>query len=648
MGDETEKKARFVRSAELDWGEGGNSGGAAPRSIHFDDIYFSGDGPAETTHVFIEGNDLPRRFEIAERFSIGELGFGTGLNFLVAWAAWENAPKQSGARLHFLSFEKYPLSDEHMSRAHQSWPDLAGYSDRLRNTLPPAVRGFHRLPLTEGVSLTLFYGDALDGLEQAKGEIDAWFLDGFSPAKNPEMWRTELYSEMARLSRSGATAATFTVAGDVRRGLTAAGFELEKRSGYGRKREMLTAQLSNTPPIKSAKPWFHANALLAKPSGARVAVIGGGIAGASLAYALKRHGLVPVVFDTAPASGASGNPAGLIMPRLDLGDTPAAKFFLQAYVNVIRLLSDLNEADHPSLFAPCGVTLCANDENERARHEKIVVEKLLPEGWIEQRDDGLFFPQAGVVDPPRYVETLLDGVEIRRERVTAIDHGDKSLFIITENERCEVDAVVIANGVGALRFAQTRTLPLSGVAGQLDHFTDAPAPDHATAAGPYAAPAPGGGLVIGATYDKLTPGEAPTVSAAATKENIAAAAPLIPDIAAGLTLEQSNSRASVRCQTPDRLPLAGPVPDWGFYGGAYDGLRQGKRLDYPAGEMQPGIFILTGLGSRGLVTAPLCAEIIASALSGAPSPVGRDVAEALHPARFFIRDLKRAKPAKSG
>jgi len=641
MSDETAKKTRFVQSATLDWDVGDNSGGAAPRSILFDDIYFSGDGPTETAHVFIEGNDLLRRFQTAQQFLIGELGFGTGLNFLVTWRSWEAASKPPGSRLDFISFEKYPLSRGQMARTHQAWPDLADYADQLRAALPPPISGFHRARLSQGVFLTLFYGDAVDGLKKSDGEMDAWFLDGFSPAKNPEMWRPEIYPELARLSRAGATAATFTVAGDVRRGLSGAGFELEKRPGYGRKREMLTARISHTPPHPNWRPWFKSRSTLTISPGSKVAVVGGGIAGASMAFALKKYGFSPVVFDPAPASGASGNPAGLIMPRLDLGDTPAAQFFVQAYVTVVRLLNELNGNARSTFFFPCSVILGAVDENERTRHEKIIAENRLPSGWIEKHERGLRFPQSGTVDPKQLVQALLNGIETKQEDVAAIKEGNAGPTVVTERDRHDVAAVVITNSVAALKFAQTRTLPLTGVAGQLDYFPETPAPDQAIAAGPYAAPAPGGGLVIGATYDRLAHGETPKTTRAASEENIAAATALIPKIANALSPEQSQPRASLRCQTPDRLPIAGPLPDWGFYSGAYDGLRQGKQLDYPRGEMQPGIFILSGLGSRGFVTAPLCAEIIASSLTGAPSPVSREVTEALHPARFFIRDLKR-------
>lgn len=237
MNDGADEKKR-ITSANLDWGDG------SPRSIFFDDIYFTGDGLAETDHVFLKGNDLPARFANRLEFSVGELGFGTGLNFLATWAAWRAAPKPAGARLQFLSTEAHPLSATDLQRAQAAWPELAALAARLNAAAPPPSPGFHRIAIDDGVTLTLAVGDALSMLEKAEGRIDAWYFDGFAPAKNPDMWSEEIFRECARLSAPGATGATFTVAGAVRRNLAAAGFRWEKRPGFGSKREMLVARLA--------------------------------------------------------------------------------------------------------------------------------------------------------------------------------------------------------------------------------------------------------------------------------------------------------------------------------------------------------------------------------------------------------------------
>ena len=631
---------RRLEHAQLDWGAPAE--GLAPRSIFFNDIYFSGDGPAETLHTFLQGNDLPARFDGAARFTIGELGFGTGLNFLVAWDVWRRtAPK--GARLRFFSVEAFPLNPDDLKKAHTAWPALAEFSDQLIARHPPHHRGFHRLDFDDA-SLTLYLGDARDGLAQLDARIDAWFLDGFAPDRNPEMWAPELLAELPRLSNAGATFATFTVAGAVRRAMQDAGFAVEKRPGYGRKREMLTGRLAEPSHAPKRAPWFTAPAPL--PAGARIAIIGAGIAGASLAHALAREGFHPSVYEaSAPASGASGNPAGLIMPRLDADAAPAGRFHASAYLHTLDLFTTLN-ADG-GLFTPCGVLHHATGEKERARQEKIFARSALPEGWLERRDGGLFYPHAGIVDPPAFVRALLGDAPLIPERVVKLSHEGDGWTVETDNSAQCFDAVVIANAMEALRFAQLRSLPLSGSAGQIDWFQDAPAPPHAHAFGAYAAPAPKGGVVICATYAPVLIGEQPSFTAEATNSNIEAVRRAAPDLAAELDPHTAHPRASVRCTTPDRLPIVGPVPDWGFYAAAYDGLREGRKQDYPPAQVLPGLYVLTGLGSRGLVTAPFAAAMIAADMAGAPAPVDAAVAEALHPARFFIRDLKRAKASSA-
>lgn len=623
----------------------------APRSALYGDIYFSGDGEAETGHVFLAGNDLAARFAAARLFSIGELGFGAGLNFLKTWDLWRRTPKPDGARLHYFSIEGFPLRAEDMARAHAAWPGLADLSARLRAALPPGAAGRHRLEIDDDVTLTLGLGEAGALLAGSEGRVDAWFFDGFSPAKNPEMWRPELFEEAARLSNSGATFATYTVAGAVRRAVEAAGFAHEKRPGYGAKREMLAGRLAKTPAAKSRRaPWFHDAAPRPISPGATLGIIGAGIAGASLAYAARRAGLMPTLIDAGGlANMAAGALAGIVMPRLDLGDSPAARFFTAAYLHTIRLLNALSASGEGGneFFNPCGALLGAAGEEEKERQRRIVDARALPAGWIEAADRGLFFPQAGVVDPAAYAAALAAGAERLPRRVARIEHTDDGPCVrLDDNSSRVFDAVVIANGVEALKFREARTLPLAAIAGQTDWFAEAPAPQSAIVHGSYAAPAPRGGLVIGATYEKCGPDAAAHSSLVATRSNIERVAAFAPDLVSRLDPAASRPRAGIRCQTPDRLPVAGPLPDLSFFGGAYDDLRLGMRRDYPPAGMLPATYILSGLGSRGLVTAPLAAALIVAEMTGEPAPVDHEIAEALHPARFFIRDLKRARTVR--
>ena len=218
-----------------------------PYSTQFEDVYFSSDnGLQETEYVFLQGNRLADRWQHlpTQHFTLIETGFGTGLNFLCSCQLWlETAP--SDATLHFISVEKYPLALPDIKAALDLWPGLTPYKQAFLAHYPAILSGESISIFNGRIRLTLLIGDAVAQLTTLKVQADAWLLDGFAPAKNPEMWQPALFSNMARLSHAGTTFATFTSAGDVRRSLIAVGFKVQKRPGFGRKREMLIGEYSN-------------------------------------------------------------------------------------------------------------------------------------------------------------------------------------------------------------------------------------------------------------------------------------------------------------------------------------------------------------------------------------------------------------------
>ena len=331
------------RPAEVEWTQSG-----APRSARHEDSYYSEqNGAAETEHVFIRGSDLAERFASASLFSIGELGFGTGLNFISAWACWKrNAPP--GARLRYTAVEARPMRRADMEQSLSQWPELSAYARDLLARYEPSPPGFHRFDFPEAnLALTLLIGDAAAVLRQLEGRIDAWFLDGFAPSRNPDMWSEAVMAQIARLSAPRATAATYSVAGSVRRGLSAVGFAVEKRPGFANKRECLFAQRPETPspraetPPSPRAPWFRTRPHGPLRTKARVAVIGAGIAGICVAHQLQQAGYDPIVFDKAErmGAGASGNPIALLSPRLSLGGGSASAFYAQSFLICVAVLS---------------------------------------------------------------------------------------------------------------------------------------------------------------------------------------------------------------------------------------------------------------------------------------------------------------------
>lgn len=644
-----------VSPAELAWD------GATPHSTRFDDVYFSrAGGLAETQHVFLSGNGLPHRWSGRQRFVIAETGFGTGLNFLTTWQAWrQHAPP--AARLFYLSVERYPLCRDDLARALSAWPELAELSAELLRDWPVLEPGLHPLCFDGGrVRLLLLFGDAGVMLRQLRARVEAWYLDGFAPARNPELWTEPLFREIARLSVPGATFATFTAAGQVRRGLAAAGFRVEKVPGFGRKREMLRGQIA-APPVVESAPWF---AVPSVPDVRQVVVIGAGLAGAGVAWALAQRGCAVTVIErhAAPAQEASGNPAGVLLPLAEAAASPRQRWFAAGYRYTRRQLARLTEVE----WSPCGVLLAAWNEREQRRYADLLArlqppaEVLravtaaeaadlcgLPTAWA-----GLYVPDGGWVNPPSLCRALLAGVRTlwSAEVLTLARDADGWRVLAADGgELAQAEAVVIAGGRDAARFAQTAALPLALSRGQLTEVAataDSQALRAVVCGSAYVLPARAGWHGVGATYAPLLE---TTVTAADHARNRAALAAFWPQLAARLPAEPLRGRAALRAAGPDHLPLVGPVPQRAAFLAAFKDLRRGfPPSHYPPAPCWPGLYISAGHGSRGLSSALLAGELLAAQMLDEPWPVARDVAEALHPGRFWVRELCRFPPDKGG
>lgn len=650
-----------LRPASLDWTQG------VPFARDFGDVYFSrAGGPAETRHVFLDHNDLPARLgRVApgQGFTIVETGFGTGLNFLVTLDLWR---RSGGAGwLHFASVEKHPLGREDLSRAHDCWPELAGAAIALQRHYPALVPGFHRIVLPDWrVTLTLFLGDMADFLPRLQARVDAWFLDGFAPARNPGMWGGDLYTAMARLSAPGATFATFTAAGEVRRGLAAAGFAVIRAPGFGRKREMLHGRLAQAPaPPAAPRPWLQRPA---PASGTRHAcVIGAGIAGSQAAHRLALRGWQVTVLDRGTVANAgSGNPAAMVYGRLAPPGKVLDHFSQQAWLFMLDELERLPDTDSP--WHPCGILQLATGNQaglaEALRGQALpadVVRALTPDeatamAGIPVTHRALFYPRAGWLDARRYCRQLLQHPGIRlleQAEVVALARqaGGWQLRGPHDELLAEAPVVIVANAGAATALAALADLPLNTIRGQVSLAPASPASAplrtvvcHDGYISPHL---PGGMHCLGATFQ---PGSRDTTvlaqDHAANRELLAA---VLPGLAASLAPEgEWQGRAALRCQSPDYLPLVGPVAARETFLAAYAGLRDGRVMPYPPLPALPGLYVTVAHGSKGFSHAALAAEILASDICGEPAPVSQAVLDALHPMRFRARELRRG-PART-
>ncbi len=655
---------------------------SVPHSTRFDDYYFSSDnGLEEVDHTFIQPNRLVERFtHCKDTFRIAETGFGSGLNFLSVVQLWLQH-SSADYSLHFISFEKYPMHWADIERVHQSYPQFSALSADLKAQYPLLVSGWHDVYLCNNrIRLTLWFGDVLKGLPECDASqgslIDAWLLDGFTPSKNPDMWQPALYQQMARLSHLKTTFATFTAAGSVRRALQKVGFQVEKASGYGKKREMCFGQLNQVRPFSSKAPWFARPDPM--PTGTAI-VVGAGLAGASVAYQLANAGWKVTVLEAHPtvASQASGNLAGTAHPLITVDWNLRSQWYLQGFEAMLRLILPwLAEDEVQGELHGMVQMLVTQTSLERAKEalQRVGLPKELV-NWLtceevsttlgtEATAEGLFFPKGGWLNPPSVVKRCLqhDNIIVKvNQNVKSIVQqeggGENSppLWLVhTSDEKgvinCENEqANIVVVTTGSLNQALNQQLGLSirPVKGQVSHLTSdqiqTPLNLPVTHAG-YSAPCEGG-AVSGATFE--APDMSKTTSLKGHQTNLESAVSALPNwikSSVKKTATEVTGRVAFRPTTPDHLPIIGAVPDPEWMKTAY--LSQSHThvvYKYPKQHYQRGLYVSNGHGPRGLMSVFLAAESLLADIQGRALVQPLSLYHASHPARFAIRAWRSGK-----
>lgn len=667
-----------------------------PTSAHFDDVYFSNaNGLNESQYVFLDHNQLNVKWLSAQNtsFSILETGFGTGLNFLLTWQKFvqflaQDETKTALQRLYFISTEKFPIPKQQLAQALSQWPQLSEFSAQLLVQYPLATSGCHRLSFANGkVVLDLWLGDLNDTLPSLhaspEGSIDAWYLDGFAPGKNPDMWQDNLFQQMARLSKQGATFATFTAAGIVKRGLRSHGFVVNKVQGFGTKRDMLAGYFSpvdvsgenDDAKLHSDLPYgkpFHSGpwqrTMAVTPSApAKIAIIGGGLAGANLAYALSRKGLQAEVYfsDALPTTGASGNHQGGFYPMLTADHSLQSQFYCQAFGFAQRYYNALATQGASFAFDWCGVFFPAFSDVVKKRQANLMANDVWPTDLIhgitaeeatqrcglDMPYDGLFIPSGGWVNPAELVYALLEKASamganlFAQHRLAQLHRSDKGWQCQWQTGTTSyADIVILAPGASVLDFPQLHDIPFRFSRGQVEHlpadqgFT---APNTVICHKGYFTPSSKNQFALGATFDKHS--RSTVIRTEDTQQNVNTIAKALANCHWVNTLPAPvSSRAAIRCSLPDHRPVMGAVPDFSAQQVQYRDLYKALPLHrYPLPQNQQNLFVLTGLGSHGLCTSPLLAEALACQITGEPLPLEQALLATVNPNRFLIRHLIR-------
>ena len=671
-----------IKAAKIEWD---NSG--VPSSTSFDDPYFSReDGLAESNYVFLEGNDLANRFArlmANQNFVVAETGFGTGLNFLLTWRCFEeHAPKS--ATLTYISIEGYPLRSEDLKRCLAQWPELQTYGKVLETRYPALVPGHHWRLFAGRVGLKLVFDQlepALQSLhpkithhnfEQALPAVDAWFLDGFAPSKNPDMWQSSLYPSLARLSKRGTSLSSFTAAGLVRRNLVSWGFEVEKIAGFGKKREMICAKFREewkaskeqirAHSDKNSQTW-HLPEESTKPTS--LCILGAGIAGLCLAKALANRGVRVNLYDrhTAPARGASGNPQVAIFGRLSPDSGDLEDFVMQSLAFAADFYSDYWHSD---CGENSGLLQLARSSAEEEKMQRLVLALPKDNGLVAYLEanqtkeyagialhtGGLWFEKSGWISPTKLAEEILKdelinfqgGLDLRptyEDGLWRLRKCDGELV-----ESCE--ELVISSGAGVRENSGFSWLPIKPVAGQVNlvRATESSLKLKAILSKTTSiCPANqgihclGGSYRLGETSLDIRPSD--------NDDNLFKINEMInlsKVIYKAKNGVGTDARVGVRATTPDYLPLCGRAPDIETLNREFESLSKDAKtpLNVPA-PSHKGLYLNVGYGSRGYAYAPLCAEHLAALICGQSSPLPNSLQRAVHPARFPIRNIIRGR-----
>lgn len=630
-----------------------------PISNKFGDVYFSkASGLEETKYVFHKHNALAERFSNLKEnqtFTIGETGFGSGLNFLATLQLWRNTAP-ANTRLHFISIEKYPLHPDNLKRILAFFPEIVEEQNELLTQYYLLLPGFHRLSFNGNVELTLIIGDIAGTLPQLEHKVDAWFLDGFSPAKNTEMWTEAVFGQIARLSHSNTSYATFTSSSLVRKGLVNAGFSVIKTKGFAFKREMIHGYYMSPqekPETPQIKIWLEHQAV--KSSQKEVAIIGGGISGAATAYSLAKRGYKVIIYEKNPflAMEASGNYQGMLYASWSAADIPAMELSYNGYRYSHHLINKLltKKIDYDE----CGLIQLAQTDEDKKRQLQLL-NKGLPQGffqYVNQQQieeligyklnealDGLYYPSGIWLKPAQLVNMLAKHpliTVITDCEITDINWLDNKWHLYShEKQIAAAPILILANAYAVNQFKQTKNLPLRKIRGQISIVPQSSGVKRILCGKGYITPAVNGKYTLGATFNFNT--DSNDIKIEEHQENLANFNNLLSPLLDDITPEKLSGQVNFRSSPHDYLPAVGPISDFEIFANTYARIKQDRKAKFrePCQKL-PNLYLNIGHGAKGILTAPICGEIIADYIEDSQLSCSSKLRQALHPDRLYAK-----------
>tara|TARA_B110000238_G_C16140689_1_gene446090 strand:- start:2242 stop:4233 length:1992 start_codon:yes stop_codon:yes gene_type:complete len=639
-----------------------------PCSELFGDPYYSLDNPLEESrYVFLDSANISGRWK-NKQFTIAELGFGFGINFITTAKAWLEQEQQqlSDQPLHYISFEKYPVQPEDLTKCYQQLNISSALVESLVEQYPLPVVGFHRIELQQyNISLTLIFGDALDYLGLCDFKADAWFLDGFSPSKNEALWSADICKNIQRLTQPSGTLSTYCAASDVRESFSNAGFELSTKPGYGKKREILigtfTHKKDNSSYKLKDKSWLNNHC--SKATNKTAIVIGAGIAGTTISASLAKRGWQVTMIDknSSLASEGSGNANAILMPRLSVDHDTQSQLTLLGFLYSVQYFNYWQRICEEFNWQQCGAIQIPRDEAQWKRMQLIAYQENIPELLLQKisqqqaselancsvSSEGWHLPLAGWLTPSQLCSSLIkqypNHINFRANiDIRSIEKQDSQWIAYDKfkQEVCRADTMIIANACSANQFEQTRWCQLHPKRGQISLISQHDCniqPKKIVCADAYITPPINSQYVVGATF--VTADTSTDLRQTEHDENLMKLKKMVPSFSRE-KIQSLEGRAGIRAVSSDRLPIVGPVADESSFNTIYKDAALGStHSDYPLPNYHDGLYLASGFGSRGLAWIPLCTEALACLINHEPSPLSKNILNAIHPSRILMKNL---------